>query len=265
MEFLHEYSISWVEDSSNGTDQFLRNRVRHHLMPILEQENPCFAVNTSAMALRLREDEAALSQMAASQPMAVSALRNLSAACRGRALCGFLERAGVREPEAEHLALLERIVFSGKPSARASFPNGVTIRRNYDSLEVESGSVPVPERLIACPGVTGIPEIGLAVHCKPASPAPSTGERYFLPVSGALVLRQREEGDSIRLSGGTKSLKKLFIDKKIPAAKRQSVPILADAGGLLAVYGIGVNLDRLSDKGQWFEITFEPIEPSPIL
>jgi tRNA(Ile)-lysidine synthetase-like protein len=57
-------------------------------------------------------------------------------------------------------------------------------------------------------------------------------------------VRSRRSGDSIRLSGGTKSLKKLFIDLKIPAARRASVPVLYDDFGILAIPGIGVNLDR---------------------
>ena len=39
MAFLEEYSIPFVEDSSNGGDDFLRNRLRHHVMPLLKQEN----------------------------------------------------------------------------------------------------------------------------------------------------------------------------------------------------------------------------------
>ena len=57
--FLTEYSISYIEDSSNSGDAFLRNRLRHHVMPLLKEENPRLAENLSAMALRLRQDEAA--------------------------------------------------------------------------------------------------------------------------------------------------------------------------------------------------------------
>jgi tRNA(Ile)-lysidine synthase len=58
--FLQEYCLSWVEDSSNAEDDFLRNRLRHSVMPLLKEENPRLAEKLSSMALRLREDEAAL-------------------------------------------------------------------------------------------------------------------------------------------------------------------------------------------------------------
>ena len=40
LTFLAEYSIPYVEDSSNAGDAFLRNRLRHFVMPLLEKENP---------------------------------------------------------------------------------------------------------------------------------------------------------------------------------------------------------------------------------
>jgi tRNA(Ile)-lysidine synthase len=59
------------------------------------------------------------------------------------------------------------------------------------------------------------------------------------------VLRHRLSGDAIRLPGGTKTLKKLFIDRKIPAMERRMIPVVADAQGVVGVYGIGANQDRL--------------------
>ncbi len=64
LEFLEEYHIPWITDSSNETDAFLRNRLRHHVMPLLKQENPSLAENMTAMALRLRQDELALCEVA---------------------------------------------------------------------------------------------------------------------------------------------------------------------------------------------------------
>ena len=39
-DFLSEWCLSHIEDSSNQSDAFLRNRIRHHVMPLLYQENP---------------------------------------------------------------------------------------------------------------------------------------------------------------------------------------------------------------------------------
>ena len=43
LAFLEEYSLPYREDSSNATDLFLRNRIRHHVVPLLKSENPKFS------------------------------------------------------------------------------------------------------------------------------------------------------------------------------------------------------------------------------
>ena len=63
-EFLEEWCLRHIEDSSNAGDDFLRNRVRHKIMPLLKEENPRIGENLSAMALLLRLDEEALSRQA---------------------------------------------------------------------------------------------------------------------------------------------------------------------------------------------------------
>lgn len=39
-EYLRRRGLEWVDDSSNATDDYLRNRVRHHLLPALENVDP---------------------------------------------------------------------------------------------------------------------------------------------------------------------------------------------------------------------------------
>ena len=80
--------------------------------------------------------------------------------------------------------------------------------------------------------------------CRPADKIVQTENIFTVNTTGDLVLRSRQSGDVMRLSGGSKSLKKLFIDRKIPAGERQNIPVLADEKGVLAVCGIGVNLER---------------------
>ena len=263
--FLNEYHLPHVEDSSNGSDRFLRNRIRHQVMPLLKQENPSLAENLSEMALRLRQDEAALDALASGHSTAtVTELRTLEPAVRSRVLEKFLKTSGVREPEAQHITLAESLVFSDKPSATASFPGGVTIGRNYDRLAVISQTAPLETVALACPGVTDLPKIGLRVFCEPAM-GQSTGKDAFTVVtSGTPVIRSRITGDAVRFPGGTKTLKKWFIDQKIPAAQRNLIPVIADDDGVLGVYGGGANLDRLAGPGTAVHIRFETIAPSDI-
>ena len=243
LDFLAEWSIPHREDSSNHTDEFLRNRLRHHVMPLLKEENPRLAENLSATALRLRQDEAALSELSQVE-MNVQALRSLSPALRSRALERFLKESGVREPEAAHIRQAEELVFSDNPSAWARFPGGVTIGRVYDRLEKLEAPAPLVPQVLPCPGSVFFPELGLRITAEPWESTELTADSFTICPKGDMILRSRMPGDEMRLSGGTKSLKKLLIDRKIPASRRDLIPVLADDRGVLAVWGIGANLDR---------------------
>lgn len=43
--FARENNISWREDSSNSSDAYTRNKIRHHLSPILKEIHPLFFKN----------------------------------------------------------------------------------------------------------------------------------------------------------------------------------------------------------------------------
>ena len=257
--FLRQWCLPHVEDSSNVSDAFLRNRIRHHVMPLLRQENPRIGENLSKMALRLRLDEEYLAQQSAFEELPnVYTLRTLPPALRSRALEAFLKQNGVPEPEDAHIAQAEALVFSENPSARAAFPGGVTVSRSYDRLTVIAKKADFGEVSLSCPDWAEFG--GFRVTCEPAAEIRNTPDTFTVCPSGALILRSRQTGDRLRLPGGSKSLKKLFIDRKIPASQRDAIPVLCDDTGLLGVYSIGVNLDRAADSLPAVTVRFEKIQ-----
>lgn len=257
--FLEEYCLRHIEDSSNGTEDFLRNRIRHNVVPLLKAENPSFAIGTSRMALRLRQDEEFLSSLLETDLPPVSALRKLHPALRSRYLERFLKQSGIPEPEQSHLRVAEELVFSDKPSARANFPGGVRIARSYDTLIRLPEEAPPEAVMISTDGMTELPEWGIRITCTPASEAICHEACFTCRPEGKLIVRSRQSGDKIRLSGGSKDIKKLFIDRKIPADRRPFVPILADEQGVLAIAGIGANLNRAGQGSPAILVTIEKL------
>lgn len=246
-KFLLAWGLPHREDSSNASDAFLRNRIRHTVMPLLKSENPRLAENLSLMALRLREDEDFLAAQSDFPTLpGVQTLRAMPKAQHSRCIEKFLKDSSVREPEDSHISAVEGLLFSDKPSARVNLPGGVTVSRRYDRLEAQAHT-PRPEPVaLTCPGETVYGDY--RVTCKPADKIVNTPDTFTVRPVGTLTLRPRESGDTIRLSGGTKSLKKLFIDRKIPAAMREQIPVLCDEQGVLGVYSIGVHADRAAGE-----------------
>lgn len=239
--FLKEYALPHVEDSSNAEDDFLRNRIRHGILPLMRAENPRIGENLSAMALLLRQDEACLQAMIPEEQMPdVSRLKAMEPALRRRALERFLKAQGVREPEQIHILQAEQLLYHWSPSAAMQFPGGVTIGRQYDSLVRLECAPELPETRLSVPGETCIGgKRFVSEYTTDLEERP--GSVLVCPV-GALTVRSRRSGDTMRLPGGTRSLKKMYIDRKIPASQRAAVPVLADDRGVLAVFGIGTDI-----------------------
>ena len=258
LAFLEEYCLSHVEDSSNKTDDFLRNRLRHRVMPFLKEENPRLAENLSQMAMELRQDAQAL-ELDGKLP-SVGELREMDPALRSRKISRFLKENGVPEPERSHIRAVDSLIFSEKPSARTNLPGAVTVGRDYDRLVVLEQKT-APDEVTLLPGDTlQLPQWGMMASCVPAQQIINTKEIFTVSASGPVVLRSRQAGDSIRLNAGTCTLKKLFIDRKIPAHQRPYIPVLADGQGVLGVYGIGANVDRLAAQLPAMQIRLEVLK-----
>lgn len=56
--FAKKEGITWREDVSNATDKYARNKIRHHVIPVLKELNANFEKTAEANILRLRETEA---------------------------------------------------------------------------------------------------------------------------------------------------------------------------------------------------------------
>lgn len=253
--FLGEWSLPHVEDSTNQEDDFLRNRLRHHVMPLLKTENPKLAQTMSRMALYLREDEQYLSRQASYDAMpSVSQLREMPKAIRYRVLERFLGEQGVKEPGTVQLEEVNKLLFSDKPSARTRITGGIVIAREYDRLVRKEETPRLEARELPCPGEVEL--LDLRVVCEPARTIENTREAFTVMPQGKIILRSRQPGDEMRLPGGTKSLKKLFIDRKIPSSQRQRIPVAEDELGILGVYSLGGDMSRLAKSLPAYTVRF---------
>lgn len=262
--YAQEHGLRYVEDSTNALDTCVRNRLRHHVVPLLKAENPVLSELTLRACALVREDEqyletaaqAVLEQAKLSRGHSCRALRQSPAALRTRAIRLLLQKIHAPKLASNHILAVERLIFSSSPSAACSLPGGWTARREYDALLLTHETPPAT----FCPvqldpdGVTEIPALGLRVRCtrgKKIDKIPKNGSTFVfkcdtIDAGSPLVLRPRQTGDALRLPGGTRTVKRLLIDRKIPAARRGLVPVIADDAGVLAVYPIAVNLDRLA-------------------
>ncbi len=265
LEFLSREQIPHREDESNQTDFCPRNRMRHHVVPRLKKENPQVSKQALQLARTLREEDAFLSSLAAKELAAAGVpggysckqLRTLPPVLYRRALFAILQASGVASPEQCHFSLLSDLVQSADPSAKASFPGNVILERHYDRLCPAFPAAPIPPTPIQLPGLTQIPGTKSIIRCileKKSEKSQNNASTFLLSCDmidvGSFVVRSRQAGDRLHLPSGSRSLKRLLIDKKIPAALRDLVPVLADKNGVIAVGGLGADVRRYPKDGE---------------
>ena len=258
--YLRERAVPHVEDETNAGLDYARNRVRHRLLPLLEELNPRAAAHIAAAARRLGEDEELLSAQAA--PLIAQGLdipeglalpvRTLREAPRPLALrccAGALERAGLRGG-AVHLDKILALALGEGPSAQIHVPGG-TVRRQYELLVFSPGPAPPPpppRPLAEGEQIWGEWTVACAPAVCPDKAYVSPWEFYLEP--GRYTIRPRREGDRIALGPRpSKTVKKLMIDEKIPARRRDHVPVLAAGEEAAAVGGFGPERSRLARPG----------------
>ena len=259
--YLKEQVVPHVEDETNTDMNYTRNKVRHRLLPLLEELNPQAAAHIAAAARRLREDEEELSRQAA--PLAAEGLdipdgvalpvRVLREAPRPLALraCAMaLDRAGLGA-EAVHLERVLALALGEDPSAGTDLPGGRAYRQ-YELLVLSPGAEPEPppgpEPLREGEGRWG----DWSIRCMPATCPPkayiSPWEFYLRP--GDYLVRPRWEGDRLTLGRRPeKTVKRLMMEGRVPARRRERVPVLAWGDRVAAVGGLGPEKDCLAAPG----------------
>jgi len=264
-EYLSELDLGYREDSSNLSFNFARNRIRHQVVPALRTINPAVAAAVSNASQALRLDEEALCAEAeafiqqaglANSALAVSLLLSAKKAVAYRAIRDTARGAGVPALSARHMTALFSLLESPVPSARLSLPGGFEARREYDALIFQRPLEPPPPLTtrVLVPGDEAVlAGTGLMIRCFwQDGPAENGPGRISIPESELappLLIRPRQAGDRVILPGGSKSLKKWLIDQKIPKDQRDSLPIVADTKGVIAVPGYFVNPPRSAQTG----------------
>ena len=259
--YLTAHNVPHVEDETNADPAYTRNKVRHQLLPLLEELNPRAAAHITAAARRLGEDEALLAAQAAplleealdipgGLALPVRALRDSPRPLALRCCAGALDRAGLKGG-AVHLERILALALGDDPSAQLHIPGG-SVRRQYELMVFSPGPDPGPPQPLALEAgeqAWGSWTVFCAPAVCPAKAYVSPWEFYLRP--GAYTLRPRREGDRITLGKRPeKTVKRLMIEGRVPAHRRDLVPVLAAGERVAALGGFGPDRAHLSPPGE---------------
>ncbi|HUL31156.1 MAG TPA: tRNA lysidine(34) synthetase TilS [Thermodesulfobacteriota bacterium] len=271
--FAAEKKLPFLLDSSNLKSDYLRNRIRLTLIPLMERE---YQPNFKEILLRtsniLREEndylekgaEAAYQEIVRKEKdtlfFKLAEYRSLHQAIQWRVMKKILERvydwgAGVEEGEWSAVDKIYQKLHQSSPSFLLELPHGAWVEKRYDVVLLRKGKVkPLPpfEVELRFPGSTFIEEIGKEVVVEETDRHKL--KDYNGPANTALVdygslqfplkMRNFRPGDRFHPLGvkGTQKLKEFFIDHKVPKVERPKVPLLVS--GERIVWIVGYRIDE---------------------
>src|SRR2546428_5367396 len=220
---LRRADLSWVEDPTNRDPKFLRNRIRHELLPLLaDSYNPEVATALARVATLARDTVSTLDRAAAAEldrlgvlgdqtvTLPLDQLQSRPRQIAAEVLRQGARRLGSRAPlRAWAHRGLRRVLAT--PAPRRPFRlGGITIEVSCGLVRLAPTSPPsLPDRAVSVPGRTELPEIGLALEARLAA-----ADGYAIPressraafdadrLAGPLAVRARRPGDRLVPFGG---------------------------------------------------------------
>jgi tRNA(Ile)-lysidine synthase len=267
--YCREHQLTPRRDPSNVSLSFLRNRIRHQLLPLLQSFNPRFGEALLRTARILGEETAFFeaetarlwSDVAQEREeglvLNLAKLTPLHPAVQRYLLRSALRRVlgDLRDIEEKHIEKL-RAALSLPPGSRVSLPQGLTFSRGYgEGIIGTSGHISCPflplegEFPLSVPGESVIPGWKVRAVIREERERKLDGEVFSAPGLQAcfdleaagreLSVRSRRPGDRFQPLGMAqpKKLQDFMVDAKIPRQWRDRIPLVCSPHRILWVAG----------------------------
>jgi len=252
LEYARNRGLEWVEDESNQDMYFLRNFVRHEVLPVIARRFPAYRATLARAAGHLAEAARVLDELASADAageladgtLSIAALRRLPPA-RGRNLLRyFLASRGVTMPGTERLDEALRQALTAKQDARVLVELGdFTLRRHAGRLHLvrARGAPPAHyEKLWRGEKKMALPELGGVLTLARATGAGISLSRLG---GGVVTIRLRRGGERLQPNcrRPRRSLKNLLQEARMPPWQREYIPLIFCGGKLVWAARIGVD------------------------
>lgn len=259
--YCEENSLHYVTDSTNLSDDYTRNHIRHNIVPAFEKINSDFegAFLRAMNSVREGNDyiegcvEKQLSSSRCEGGYCTKVLASAHDIILKRCILEILKKIMNKPPEAKHIELCFQAVRNGK--GKVEIAKGLYLSVSDDIIVFCNDEKRSDVWKVNFEGNKAKTPFGefILTQDVPCGRASFDADK----VSNELFLSSRLEGDrfTIRKRGVTKSLKKLFNELKIPPEKRNEIAVLHDGESVVWVEDIGVNASYIPDENSQKIIT----------
>ena len=243
--YCNKNDLKYVTDSTNLSDDYSRNNIRHNVIPVLKSINTNVVETVLRACGSLKEDYDYIMQISKAEyekryakgKLSTVDFSELHPSVAKRVVKMYLESIYEKDIDMLHINSVYGICVSG--GRTGLYDNKTTVCKNNILCMETADKTPEYEYTVR----VSKENFDFSKNFENVNGLFLKNSLDCDKIVGELVQRTRISGDKVRLykCGGTKTLKKLYNEYNIPISERISLPILCDDEGVVWIYGIGVS------------------------
>ena len=236
--FLNERNIKWYEDSSNYQDEFLRNRLRHHVIPLLEKECPDLYNKVIQYSNLLHESfdyiryDSKVYLSNNDGMINIDNFKDLRIALKKDIISLMLEGYNIEKNNAIISDILD-LSKSINGTKEIALKDNYFVIKEYNLIYISKKENKQFESIYL--NINDIKIYGNKYKFYFSKNMPKNNAKYiklcYNQLELPLLIRNKNDGDFIALKEGNKKVSRVLIDRKHPKYKRGEVPIILDNNG----------------------------------
>ena len=248
LDYIKTTNIQFVEDESNESDDYLRNRLRHHVIPLLAKEQPQLVEKFTQLSQQVQDLMPLLDELTDEvyESKSRTSYQQLSSILQKHVLARWLENHDI----SPHQALLEQmdeVLRSSTPHQEVSLSKTHRLQTSYDKVRFVTNVTSLDfMQKINAPGTYDGPNHDIVIVT--TDPSHNADNEAVVPLSTTeifpLELRYRKPGDMVYLTGGRKKLKDWLIDLKLDQQDRDQLLVLAKGSDVLWIPALSYQSSR---------------------
>ena len=264
-KYCRERGLEYCTDSTNEIAEYTRNKIRLNVIPMIQREfNENIVQSMARMSYLMADEENYMAKTAKAaykeceiepERISIKKLMEYDRVIQRRIIrLGFVKFSqDLHDIAYDHVENV--LSLMNKDSGKiAELPHGLRAVREYDTILFYREK---EKKGICCDIIKDkkyvFAEQGFGIMLTDKKIDEKYKNMYTIcldcdKIKEDIVLRNRQPGDRIRLYGGTKTLKKLFIDEKVPLSIREHIPVLAEGKNIIWIKDMKTSAYYKADK-----------------
>ena len=240
-----KYGVSYVIDKSNFKTKYTRNRYRKYVLPFLKKEDKNVNLKFLKYSKTLleynnyidKEVSSIVNDVIIDGVIKVDKYLSLDDLIKNKILYIMLEKFYLDDLiliNDTHVALINNIILSKKSNTYVYLPNNIKVVKSYNDIIFSKDTELDCNYEIEISDYVHLPNNKSITRIYEQDKNDNSYCRLKLSdVVLPLTVRTRRSGDKMKVKGmsGTKKVKDIFINSKIPVRERDIWPVVVDATG----------------------------------